>query len=227
MSAMGRSHTGLKWAGLIICCWSSHSFAQATHPAQTLLEGLWEPEGRGSPETLLDYEAEGLLTAEAEAFRTAWEIARDDTALCQRKIAAALGGLEYGFSLEFLVKEDAIYMIGFEQIRRVYMDGRERPAAFWPNKHGWSEGQWEGDTLVVKTTDFTEGTMDAGDRPLPFGGPDAEMIERYSLSVDAGELILELSLTDPKYYVSPMNVRHRFVRSDQAVLAPDCIPTVY
>ena len=210
----------MAWLGCV-----GNSLAQ--EPA--LLEGLWEPVRKGvSPETILDYEAEGLLSAEAEAFRAAWAIEEnDDTAQCQRKSAAALGGLEFGFTLEFLTEDDVIYMLGFEQIRRVYIDGRERPTGFWPNKLGWSQGDWEGETLVVTTTDFTEGTIDAGNRPLPFGGPDAEMVERYTLTPEPRALMLDLTLTDPKYYVAPIRVRHEFVPSNQTVLAPDCLPSVY
>ena len=227
-----RSHITLRWALCISLIVSLSPvggtvFAQEFYPLQGMLEGLWEPgRGDGSSENLLDLEVEALLTAEAEDFRRRWAIEEsDDAALCQRRSAAAHTG--FGYTLEFLSKDGVIYMIGFEQIRRVYMDGRDRPNDFWPNKLGWSEGQWEGDTLVVRTNDFTQGTIDSGDRPLPFGGPDAEMIERYTLSEDATRLSLQVFRNDPKYYIAPINMRQEFTRSDRTISTIDCVPSIY
>lgn len=226
-----RPHITLRWALrisliVLLSAVGGTAFAQESYPLRGMLEGLWEPRREdGSSETLLDLEVEALLTAEAEDFRRRWAIEESDsTALCQRRSAAAHGG--FGYTLEFLNKQGAIYMIGFEQIRRVYIDGRERPDNFWPNKLGWSEGQWEGGTLVVRTNDFTEGTIDSGNRPLPFGGPDAEMIERYTLSEDATHLSLQVFRSDPKYYIAPINMRQEFIRSDRTISTIDCLPRV-
>ena len=215
---------------LAVLSFSLHAnfiLAQDSPARQAMINGLWEPvRGNAPSETLLDLEAEGLLTADAEAYRRNWTIEENDAgALCQRRSAAAHGGS--GSTLEFFSKEGAIYLISMQQVRRVYLDERDRPVGFWPNKLGWSEGRWEANSLVVLTTDFTLGTIDSGDRPLPFGGPDAEMIERFTLSEDATRLSVEVSRTDPKYYIAPIILHQDFVRSDDTVYPTDCIPSVY
>ena len=200
--------------------------AQQPHPRQAELEGLWTHAGSGGPtETLLDREAEGILTEAAEAYRLGWRIdEHDDEALCRARSPAAFAGSAPDF--EIFDRGDALYIIAFEQVRRVYLDGRQRPPGFWANKLGWSEGHWEGDTLVVTTTDFTEGSLPSPE-PLLFGGPDARMIERYALSGDTGRLSVRVTLDDPSYYIEPMAFDFQFVRSDKTLHGIDCIPTVY
>ena len=192
---------------------------------QAALEGHWEWQRAGVPaETLLDLQAEGLLTAEAEAYRAAWNIELDDQSQCRRQSPAAFGGSAP--NLEILNAGEIIYILAFDQIRRVYMDGREKPIGFWPNKLGWSEGRWQGDTLVVTTTDLTLGTIDQGNRPLPFGGAEAEMVERFTLREGGTLLSVELDLSDPKYYISPLELRFDFARAeDRTLYAVDCVPS--
>ena len=72
---------------------SFHSVeAQDRHPLQPELEGLWTYEGDGGPtETLLDREAEGILTEAAEAYRSNWRIEEhDDEALCRARSPASV-----------------------------------------------------------------------------------------------------------------------------------------
>ena len=205
------------------------AFAQEPRQLQAALESLWEPpprNGRASSENMLDIAADALLTAEAEDFRRQWAIEdNDNTATCQRRSAAAHFG--FGYTLEFLDTQEILYLVGFEQVRRVYMDGRDPPNNFWPNKLGWSKGHWDGNTLVVRTNDFTQGTIDTGNRPLPFGGPDAEMIERYTLSDDLNTLSLHVTRIDAKYYIAPIEMHHTFIRSNRTIFAIDCVPSIY
>ena len=229
MSTARRILTGSSYFAVLVSMSSFGSWvvAQEAHSLGAKLEDLWTWDREGPfAETLLDLVAEGLLTEEAEEFRRMWAIQEhDDSALCQRQSATAFAGSAGDF--EILVREDTIYVLALEQVRRVYMDGRGRPNDFWPNKLGWSEGHWEGNTLVVRTNDFTEGTIDSGNRPLPFGGPDSEMIERYTLSEDANHLSLRIEASDPKYYVAPIEIGFYFVRSDKTASTVDCLPSIY
>jgi hypothetical protein len=40
--------------------------------------------------------------------------------------------------------------------RTIYMDGRERPKDIDPSFHGYSIGHWEGEKLVVETTNYNQ-----------------------------------------------------------------------
>lgn len=55
---------------------------------------------------------------------------------------------------------------GFMNLERtIYLDGTQMPSNFKPSRAGFSTGEWQGDTLVVTTTGFNEGWINA-----PLGG---------------------------------------------------------
>jgi hypothetical protein len=56
--------------------------------------------------------------------------------------------INYGLGMEFLLTPDATYLLFGEpmrQLRRIYTDGRDWPAAIVPSFSGYSIGRWEGD----------------------------------------------------------------------------------
>jgi hypothetical protein len=69
--------------------------------------------------------------------------------------------INYGLGMEFVLTPDATYLLFGEpmrQLRRIYTDGRDWPAAIVPSFSGYSVGRWEGDDghghaarLVVET----------------------------------------------------------------------------
>ena len=90
--------------------------------------------------------------------------------------------------------------------RIVYMDGRPHPASSVKLYLGDSRGHWEGNTLVVETTNFSQG----------FRGSNIEtykMIERLT-RVDANNLRREITFDDPKTWSKPWTVRIEMGRSD-------------
>ena len=89
--------------------------------------------------------------------------------------------------------------------RQIFTDGRKFPAEFeLPSYLGYSVGRWEGDTFVVETRGFKEGTsLDS------WGHPRSEAMhvtERFRRR-DFGHLDTELTFDDPKFYTKPFTVR--------------------
>ena len=72
-------------------------------------------------------------------------------------------------------------------------------------RHGDSRGRWEGDTLVIETTNFSP--------KFPFRGAGANLTltERYS-RVDADTLVYEVTIADPTVWVEPWTVRQELKR---------------
>jgi len=65
---------------------------------------------------------------------------------------------------------EIVLTYGFmDLVRTVYLDGREMPADFVPSRAGFSTGEWVGNTLLVTTTGFDEGWINAPLRDR--GGP--------------------------------------------------------
>jgi len=91
---------------------------------------------------------------------------------------------------------------GFQRI--IYLSGRH-PASQIRLRHGDSRGQWEGDTLVIETTNFSP--------KFPFRGSGAnlKLVERYT-RVDANTLEYEVTIADPTVWVAPWTVRQELKR---------------
>ena len=92
--------------------------------------------------------------------------------------------------------------------RTIFMDGRPHAPASLKFYLGDSRGHWEGDTLVVETTNFSQG----------FRGSDIEtykMIERYR-RVDANNLRREITFEDPKTWTKPWTVLIEMGKTDDS-----------
>ena len=91
---------------------------------------------------------------------------------------------------------------GFQRL--IYLSG-SHPPIHLRLRHGDSRGQWDGDTLVIETTNFSP--------KFPFRGSDANLrlIERYT-RVDADTLEYEVAIEDPTVWVAPWTVRQELKR---------------
>ena len=89
------------------------------------------------------------------------------------------------------------------EYRQIFLDGRDLPKDPNPSFMGYSVGHWEGDTLVVVSTGFSDRTW------LDFGGhPHTEalrMTERWRRR-DFGHIDLQLTLEDPGAYAKPWTI---------------------
>ena len=89
-----------------------------------------------------------------------------------------------------------------ESKRTIYLDGRKHPAATETFLHGHSVGRWEGDTLVVETTNFKEHPMGLS-MSLP-GSTRKRLTERFRLSPDKKNLVYSGVIEDPEYLARPV-----------------------
>ena len=114
----------------------------------------------------------------------------------------------------------------FDQTRIVHMDGREHPEiderTSW---EGHSIGWWEGETLVVDTTQFRDHPEGNG-QGVP-SGAHKHMIERYSLSEDGMRVLIDVFLEDPEFLAEPFNGHTEMVYSPELELLPyNCDPVL-
>ena len=71
---------------------------------------------------------------------------------------------------------------------------------------GDSRGRWEGDTLVVETTNFRDGAQERGMANTVLGGSqDMVLVERFK-RVDADTLDYRFTVTDPAVFTAPWTV---------------------
>jgi hypothetical protein len=110
-----------------------------------------------------------------------------------------------------MVQTKNLLMIAYESnygLRSIYMDGRPAPdndpTPWW---FGYSRGRFEGDTLVVETTNFRgderAGWLDVNGSPYT----DAlKMTERFRRP-NFGTLEIDVTIDDAKAYTKPFTVR--------------------
>ena len=92
-------------------------------------------------------------------------------------------------------------------IRRIYMDGIGHTIGADPSFNGDSIGRWEGDTLVVETTNIRAATLDREGVPYSDKLTVVERIRR----VNPTRLEIETTLTDPEAFVVPFTMRRGYV----------------
>ncbi len=90
------------------------------------------------------------------------------------------------------------------EVRIIPMNGRPPPPDDIRNWLGTSYGYWEGDTLVVETTNFHE---DRKWRRIRGAGSNLHLVERYS-RVEGDLLLYEATLTDPTTWEAPWTVEY-------------------
>ena len=104
------------------------------------------------------------------------------------------------FPLEIIQRPNDITMFfeAYFQYRKIYLEGYDRPEPVLPTNMGYSVGHWEGDTLVVETTNLaerTQGTTIISD--------EARIQERMKIEIDDKgnkSLVDQITLIDPKAY---------------------------
>lgn len=112
---------------------------------------------------------------------------------------------------EILQKPKVIYFL--HQLnrlpRRAYV-GESLPTEPDPHYLGYSVAQWDGDTLVIDSSGFDDGTLldNAG---LPHSDA-LHLTERYRLGAGGKRLSLSLRVDDPKTFTRPWSAQVQFVK---------------
>jgi hypothetical protein len=131
-----------------------------------------------------------------------------------------------GYPIEFIHRPEQLTII-YEvesETRRVYMPQHSGipPEKRLPVRQGYSEGRWEGDTLVVTTTDMNDGF---DQRSYPHSDQ-AVIVERFRMVTDedVGRILeYEMTMTDPVYYTEPVSFEKRWTPlEDGYIMAYNC-----
>ena len=91
---------------------------------------------------------------------------------------------------------------GFQRV--IYLSGSHPPSQI-RLRHGDSRGRWDGDTLVIETTNFSPKS------PFRGSGENRRLVERYS-RVDEDTLAYEITIEDPTVWTAPWTVRQELKR---------------
>ena len=122
-----------------------------------------------------------------------------------------------------IMQSDAFLALLYEQntwFKVFHLDGRMHDPNKVPTWFGDSVGHWEGDTLVVDTTNFNGKT-----RLDTIGHPHSDklhVIEHFRRT-DLGHIAYEITIDDPSYYTRPWkNTRIFTLRPDWDIMEYSC-----
>ena len=121
------------------------------------------------------------------------------------------GSMNQPYPMEFLFNPGRVTILieTYSMTRRIYLDGQVKPEETDPSYQGTSIGRWEGDTLLVETTNILPETS-----PLQgiIGHSDKfKVTERMRLE-DPETLLVETTVEDPAVFLEPYTSTTRYAR---------------
>jgi hypothetical protein len=125
--------------------------------------------------------------------------------------------LFYNNSVQIVQTPDYVTIVS-EMIHDARVISLTRRSHLPPNIRQWkgdSIGHWEGDTLVIDTTNFTDKT------PFRGSGPALHLVERWSRNA-MDSLTYQFVMDDPESFVRPWTAESVMVKTDSPVFEYAC-----
>jgi hypothetical protein len=152
-----------------------------------------------------------------------------DTGLQDQCLAFLTAGppmLPYSYNSNYqIVQTKDAFVIHVEMIhdaRIIHMDGRPHLPPALRRWMGDSIGRWEGNTLVVDTTNFNDGGGFYGDAGGNFGWDrNLHLVERFKL-FDADTLLYQFEIDDPTAFTHPWKGELTMTRTSDRIFEYAC-----
>jgi hypothetical protein len=130
---------------------------------------------------------------------------------------------EYNQGVEILQtpKDVTIFYESMHDVRVIPLDGRPHLDASLRQWNGDSRGHWEGNTLVVDSTNFSD--RQRSDDSAPFGGfpqGNLHMIERFTRT-DMNTVMYQVTVEDPTIWTKPFTFVIPWRSDDPAYSGPE------
>ncbi len=176
-------------------------------------------DGRVPP---LTPEAQRKAAARAETRRLHPADGPESTSLADRCIVRGTAGppmLPAGYNNNYEIVQTAdhvaIIVEMIHDVRMIPLDGRPHLSAKIRQWTGDPRGRWEGNTLVVETTNFTDRTNFRG------SGEHLRVVERFTRS-DEDTLLYQFTVDDPQSFTRPWAGELPMKKADGAVFEYAC-----
>ncbi len=168
------------------------------------------PDGRIPPyseegQTRIDAERADRSTRGPANSPDTWE----DLTPWTRCVSRGWNGIGSWYSSNYQIFQTPGYVVVFQELiheaRIIPLDGRRRLPDSIRQWMGNSRGHWDGDTLVVETTNFSTKTNYQGSRDT------LHLVERYT-RVDENTIDYRFTITDPRTFTRPWTVARPMTR---------------
>jgi hypothetical protein len=220
------------WQSLTTANWDIQDHSAQPGPFPELL-GAWgaQPAGQGVVEgNELPYKPEALAKKQANLSKRLGVDPYDLHGVGDPEAKCYAPGVPRAMYLPFpfqivQMPGKILMVFGYSNVSRVIQleNHQEAPIDTWM---GWSNGRWEGDTLVVDVTGFNG--LAWLDRTGNFTSNELHVVERYTpLSADA--MMYEATIEDSKVFTRPWKMSfplYRRLEKNAQVLEFKCVPFV-
>jgi hypothetical protein len=221
-TADGKADLNGTWEALNTANWDVQDHAARQGPVLGLGAAFSVPAGLGVVEgNEIPYKPEALAKKKENAEK--W-LTQDPEIKCYMPGVPRATYMPYPFQI---VQTPKYILMAYEfasASRTIYMDSKdESPVDTWM---GWSDGHWEGDTLVVDVKSFNDRTW--FDRAGNYHSDALHVIERYT-PVDASHLQYEATIEDPKVFTRSWKISmplYRRVDKNVQLLEYKCVEFV-
>jgi hypothetical protein len=182
------------------------------------------PDGRIPPLTPAAAEIKRRRVERQRRFENPEELGLQDQCLAFVTAGPPMLPYSYNSNYQIIQTHDAV-VIHAEMIhdtRIVHLDGRPHLPPAMRLSLGDSIGRWEGDTLVVDTTNFTDDGGFYGDAGGNFGWDrNLHVVERFSL-LDADTLLYRFEIDNPTAFTQPWAGELTMTRSTDRIFEYAC-----
>ena len=199
--------------------WDIEPHSAAPGPVQELGASFATPGGLGITDGPLPYKPEALAKKKENA---ANRVKLDPEVKCY--LPGTPRGMYIPYPFQIIQTPTYIMIVSSyaRAVRTIYMtDHKEASADSWM---GWSNGRWEGETLVIDTTGFND--LSWFDRAGNFHSDQMHVVERIT-ATGADHLSYEATIEDPQTFTRPWKISfplYRRLEKDVQQLEFKCVP---
>ena len=182
------------------------------------------PDGRIPALTPAAAEVKRVRVERQKELASAQDAGLQDQCLAMLTAGPPMLPYSYNSNYQIVVTRDT-FIVHVEMIhdaRIIHMDGRPHLPVTIRRWMGDSIGHWEGDTLVVDTTNFNDSGGFYGDAGGNFGWDrDLHLVERFQL-LDAQTLLYQFEVDNPAAFTKPWKGELTMTRSSGRIFEYAC-----
>ncbi len=159
------------------------------------------------------------LTQAALASRAAWNPVDNFAIRCEREGMPRVMLTPHPYEFVDSGDEITVRLEMYDQLRSIHMGRSEAPEGAALSNLGYSTGAWDGETLVVTTTNINWPHFDNSGTPQ---SNESTIVERFTLTDDQTRLDYHITVTDPYAFTKPATVSGHMVAIGEAIERYDC-----
>ncbi len=167
---------------------------------------------------------EGVLTDEGERRRAAFDPIKDDPAIYCDPASPVRFWVNVNEPFEIRRGTDSVVVDHqfMDSQRVIHLGTQGPPANEPPSSMGYSTGRFEGNALIIETTNFAAGTLEP--RRGVMHTAKLKLTERLEVNPSTHELEITWTIDDPVIFKEPHTQKELFVRTERARERYDCKP---